>query len=248
MSEKETRSARVIDFHSHVLPSIDDGSSSTVMSREIMTETRRQKVKKMVASPHFYPDRMALDSFLHKRDESVKSLLSVWDEETCPNIYLGAEVAYYEGISLSSYLDRLTIVGTNTLMIEMPFYKWSKKEVSEVIDISLKWDLNVILAHIERYLLWQDEDTLKRLLDAGIFIQSNAENFVDYDTRRKALEMVKNGEIHILGSDTHNTSTRPQMIGQAKNIIKESLGEEAIREMLCVSKTLLDGAVSIDQM
>ena len=73
MSEAETRSRRVVDFHSHVLPNIDDGSSSLSMSREIMEETRRQKVKKMVASPHFYPNRVSLDSFLSNREKAAKA-------------------------------------------------------------------------------------------------------------------------------------------------------------------------------
>ena len=60
--------------------------------------------------------------------------------------------------------------------------------------------------------------------------------------------MLKDDKIHILGSDTHNTDTRPQMIGEAKAIIKDSLGEDAIEKMLYHSKTLLDGALSIDQM
>lgn len=248
MSEKENKSARVIDFHSHVLPALDDGSKSTEMTRIIMEETRRQKVKKMVASPHFYPDKMSLESFLEKRRKAASDLLSVWDMESCPRVFLGAEVAYYSGIGDSSFLSDLTIIGTNTLMIEMPFHKWSGREISEILDITLSGEFNVLLAHIERYISWQEEKTLDRLLDAGVFIQSNAENFTDPDSLKKALSMVQEGKIHVLGSDTHNITTRPQTIGKAKELIKDNLGEEVIRNMLLVSKTLLNGAVSIDQM
>ena len=45
--------ARIIDFHSHLLPAIDDGSKDIAMSLEILQETRRQKVRKIVATPHF---------------------------------------------------------------------------------------------------------------------------------------------------------------------------------------------------
>ena len=104
------------------------------------------------------------------------------------------------------------------------------------------------IKYIERYLNWQDPDTINRLLDAGVFIQSNAEFFIEKETRNKALSMLKDAQIHILGSDTHNTDTRPQRIGEAKAIIKDSLGEGVIENMLYHSKTLLDGALSIDQM
>lgn len=248
MPDIKARSKRVIDFHSHVLPNIDDGSSSLSMSKEILEETRRQKVKKMVASPHFYPDRMALDVFLSKREKAAKELLSIFDEESCPFVFLGAEVAYYDGIGDSPLLDHLTIVGTNTVMVEMPFNKWSGKEVSEIVNISLGGRFNVLLAHTERYLSMQSEGVLERLLSAGVYFQSNAEHFLNNETQKRALEMLKNRMIHVLGSDTHNTTTRPQTIGKAKEIIKEKLGEDVISEMLYTSKILLEGAVSIDQM
>ena len=248
MSETKTKGVRVIDFHSHVLPELDDGASSLAMSQEILRQTRSQKVKKMVATPHFYPDKTSLESFLSKREVAARKILSVYDEDTCPTLYLGAEAAYYPGIGDSTLLDYLTIVGTNTLMIEMPFHKWSDKEISDVLDISLNSSFSVILAHIERYLYWQDPDTINRILDAGVFIQSNADFFINTETRNKALTMLKNNKIHILGSDTHNTDGRPQRIGEAKAIIKDSLGEDVITEMLYHSKTLLEGAISIDQM
>ena len=189
MSETKTKGVRVIDFHSHVLPELDDGASSLAMSQEIMRQTRSQKVKKMVATPHFYPDKTSLESFLSKREAAARKILSVYDEDTCPTLYLGAEAAYYPGIGDSTLLDYLTIVGTNTLMIEMPFHKWSDKEISDVLDISLNSSFSVILAHIERYLYWQDPDTINRLLDAGVFIQSNADFFINTETRNKALSM-----------------------------------------------------------
>lgn len=248
MSEIKTKGVRVIDFHSHVLPELDDGASSLAMSQEILRQTRSQKVKKMVATPHFYPDKTSLESFLSKREVAARKILSVYDEDTCPTLYLGAEAAYYPGIGDSTLLDYLTIVGTNTLMIEMPFHKWDESEVADIIRISMNEGLNVILAHIERYLSWQEEGVIDRLRDAGVFIQSNAEFFISPSTRPKALDMLRNNKIHILGSDTHNTSSRPQMIGEAKTIIREQLGEDTLIDMLYTSKKLLEGAVSIDQM
>ncbi|MGN1179141.1 MAG: CpsB/CapC family capsule biosynthesis tyrosine phosphatase, partial [Candidatus Ornithospirochaeta sp.] len=217
-------------------------------SQEILRQTRSQKVKKMVATPHFYPDKTSLESFLSKREVAARKILSVYDEDTCPTLYLGAEAAYYPGIGDSTLLDYLTIVGTNTLMIEMPFHKWDESEVADIIRISMNEGLNVILAHIERYLSWQEEGVIDRLRDAGVFIQSNAEFFISPSTRPKALDMLRNNKIHILGSDTHNTSSRPQMIGEAKTIIREQLGEDTLIDMLYTSKKLLEGAVSIDQM
>ena len=44
----------VIDFHSHVLPGIDDGSRDVEMSLAMLREMRAQGVDVCVATPHFY--------------------------------------------------------------------------------------------------------------------------------------------------------------------------------------------------
>ena len=81
---KMDKRARIIDFHSHLLPAIDDGSKDIAMSLEILQETRRQKVRKIVATPHFYPEEMSLSRFLEKRERAVEEVLSVFDSSTCP--------------------------------------------------------------------------------------------------------------------------------------------------------------------
>ncbi|MGN1164196.1 MAG: CpsB/CapC family capsule biosynthesis tyrosine phosphatase [Candidatus Ornithospirochaeta sp.] len=242
------RRARIIDFHSHVLPCIDDGSKNKEMSRNIMAETHRQKVRKMVATPHFYPDSMSLSSFLSDRERSAKLLLSVWNKETCPRIFLGAEVAYFQGIGESENLERLTIVGTNTLLLEMPYSVWSERMIDEVVSIKYGQGLDVVLAHVERCLSFQEKGTLDYLLSRGIYTQCNASFFLDVDRQEKALDMLGRGKIHILGSDTHNTTSRRQRIGEAGDLIRERIGNDIVEKMLGYSRLLLSGAVSIDQM
>ena len=45
--------SRVIDFHSHILPGIDDGSKNTDMSLAMLREMTAQGVDVCVAPPHF---------------------------------------------------------------------------------------------------------------------------------------------------------------------------------------------------
>ena len=244
MPDIKARSKRVIDFHSHVLPNIDDGSSSLSMSKEILEETRRQKVKKMVASPHFYPDRMALDVFLSKREKAAKELLSIFDEESCPFVFLGAEVAYYDGIGDSPLLDHLTIVGTNTVMVEMPFHKWSGKDVSEIVNISLGGRFNVLLAHIERYpALMDDPYKLEDYINMGCLTQVNISSFVDShrSVKKKLIKLLNTGHIHLIGSDCHNLSSRaPEYESGIKEIIKKS-GQEAVDVLIKNANILTSG-------
>ena len=245
-SEEVRKSARVIDFHSHVLPSVDDGSSSPQMSLEMLKMTYEQKIRKLVATPHFYPERMNLDSFLERRSEAVRKLLPYYNKEEMPTVYVGAEVAYYPSIGDGEIIRKLCIAGTDTILIEMPFTRWSNYDIENILKLRRDLGLNVVIAHIERYMDWQKKDTLPYLVGNGIRIQSNSSFFLS--SKREAMKLLEKGYIHILGSDMHNTTTRKQTLLEAREEIKKKLGEEYIRSILMNTKPLLEGAVPIENL
>ena len=47
----------IIDFHSHILPGIDDGARNLDTSMAMLEQIREQKVDYMVATPHFYASK-----------------------------------------------------------------------------------------------------------------------------------------------------------------------------------------------
>ena len=59
----------MIDFHSHVLPGIDDGSDCVEESLEMLHTAKNQGVSTMLATPHFYAQDVSVDHFLEKRKE-----------------------------------------------------------------------------------------------------------------------------------------------------------------------------------
>ena len=54
----------MIDFHTHILPEMDDGSESVEESIQMLELSAGQGVKWMVATPHFYADREDPKTFL----------------------------------------------------------------------------------------------------------------------------------------------------------------------------------------
>ncbi len=240
------KSARVIDFHSHVLPSVDDGSSSLDMSLEMLKATYAGKIRRIVATPHFYPERTGLETFLEKRHEAAGRLLSCYNKEEMPAVYLGAEVAYYPSIGEGGSLRKLCIEGTDTILIEMPFSRWSNYDIENILKVKNELGLNVVIAHMERYMDYQKKETLPFLVDNGIRIQSNSSFFLS--SKREALRLLEKDYIHVLGSDMHNTTTRSQTLPEARELIKKKLGEDYIRRILMNTKALLEGAVSIENL
>ena len=70
--------------------------------------------------PHFEPENDTVSSFLKKREEAVNALLPYLTAEL-PRVFVGAEVLLCEGMEKMPDLDKLTVAGTNLLLLERPF-------------------------------------------------------------------------------------------------------------------------------
>lgn len=228
----------MIDFHSHILPKMDDGSKSVEQSLEMIRDLSAQGVKTVVATPHFYANDESVDEFLKRRAESYEEL-RVHLTDDCPEVVLGAEVKYYSGISRLEGLDRLTIGDSGLLLLEMSLAKWTGYVVDEIVSLSTSGTVTVALAHIERYFFLQSRDVQEKLLQNGVLMQCNAEFFNGFLTRRKALKMFGNGRIHLIGSDCHNMTDRKPTVGKAVERIKEKHGEHIFKQFVRFQNDLL---------
>ena len=225
----------MIDLHSHILPGIDDGSESPEMSRSLLNLLRQQGVDTVVATPHFYAMQDTPGDFLRRRAEAVDRM--EYDPADAPHILLGAEVAYFDGMSHTQMLEALQLEQSGLLLVEMPFGPWSQRMIKELFQISFHTGLTPVLAHVNRY---RRSDQLpkyqKELLRQGILFQCNAEAFLSFWERRWALGMLRRGQIHFLGSDAHNLTDRAPKLTQAAQVITRKLGAEAMDRLNTISQ------------
>lgn len=212
------------DWHSHLLPSVDDGSRSVDESISLLSMLRDQGVTDVVATPHFDATCDEPAGFITRRDAAHALLLEQMSDEALPEITLGAEVAYFSGISNMSELESLAIGDTGLLLLEMPMERWGRYAVEEVLRIIRAGRVRPIIAHVERYLCFGNSASIATLCDAGAYLQSNASFFIGMRTRRRALKMLKERQIRFLGSDCHSIEARPPRIAEAMDIIVKKLG------------------------
>lgn len=197
----------MIDFHTHILPCMDDGSQSISESVSMLRAEAKQGIEAVVLSPHFYAHENSPEEFLERRQRAWHQLQPyLWPE--LPNLFLGAEVQYFEGICAVEAVRSLRIEGTNYLLLEMPFSHWSDHVVEDVARLNDQSDTTVVLAHIERYSAMQPKQTWNYLRKCGVLMQSNVSFFANWRTKHKAMSMLAKGEIHLLGSDCHNMTNR----------------------------------------
>ena len=220
----------MIDWHSHILPGMDDGSRNVKESLEMLAMQASQGVKTVIATPHFYANDETVEKFLDRRQRAFAQLQTQLPENM-PEILLGAEVRYYPGISHMAELDSLRIGNSSLLLLEMPVARWTEYSVRELIELAGKSNLQIVLAHMERYLKWQKQILWERLREYGILMQVNAAFITSIKWKHKAMAMLTEGSIHFVGSDCHNLTSRSPKLEEAFSLIQKKLGDEFVSQM-----------------
>lgn len=227
-----------VDFHSHILPRIDDGSRSAEESLEMLRTSAEQGVREVILTPHFYPQQNNPERFLERRRISYDLLREATAGETgLPALRCGAEVYFYPQMSHSDVLRSLVIEGTSHILVEMPMSQWTDNMYRELECIYHNLGLTPIVAHVDRYLgRFRDFGIPKRLAELPVLVQANADFFLEAS---KAMKMLQNRQIHLLGSDCHNLTTRKPNLGQALDRINKKLGPEALNWIESCEKQVL---------
>ncbi|MBQ7170756.1 MAG: hypothetical protein IJR89_00605 [Clostridia bacterium] len=220
----------MIDWHSHVLPGMDDGSRDVTESLSLIRAEVLQGVRTVIATPHFCANAEPAASFLERRERAMEALKAALPEGS-PEIRLGAEVKYYQGISRMADLKALRTEGSKVLLLEMPMSVWSEYTVRELVGLAGDGSVQLVLAHVERYFSFQTAAVRDRIREAGILTQVNASFFASFASKRKATALLREGKIQLIGSDCHNMTSRPPRIGQAYDVIQKKFGENYVSQM-----------------
>jgi protein-tyrosine phosphatase len=200
----------MIDLHSHILPSLDDGAADMEVSLEMARAAVKDGVSTMVATPHV-DDRYGLDP--PDIGEQVGHLnLALARAGIALGVLPGAEVAHTRAASLSEEALHTACLGdSKALLIESPY-----TSVSFFDD--LLFDLQVrgfrpVLAHPERCVMFQaDPERLAALVERGVYCTINAGSLsggFGRKVRQTAIGLLARGLVHSIASDCHDTERRP---------------------------------------
>lgn len=232
----------VTDFHSHILPGIDDGSSSVEESIAMLRLLAEQGIHHVIATPHFYAQYDTPEHFLASRAEAETRLWAEMEKHTgLPQISIGAEVLFFRGMSESEFLTQLTIGKKRCILIEMPPPPWSDTMYRELEEIRTKQGLIPIIAHVDRYISpLRTFGIPQRLAELPVFVQANAGFFLKRSTASMAMKLLKADQIQLLGSDCHNMTSRRPELGPAAERIAGKLGQETLERIREYERVVLD--------
>ena len=232
----------IIDFHSHILPGVDDGSATLEESIAFLRMEAEQGIRHVVATPHFYARHDRPDRFLNRRRNAELLLREQMQKyPDLPQVSVGAEVYYFHGIGSSDAVLELTIDEKRCILIEMPHVTWTESMYSELESIYTRYGLTPNIAHIDRYIKpFQARQVLKRLSELPVLVQANAEFFLNRATGNMALRMLKKDQIQLLGSDCHNLTDRKPNLDAGIKKLEKKLGRDAAQEIIALTDDALN--------
>lgn len=230
----------MIDFHSHILPKIDDGAQDIETSLKMLTVAKDAGVKTMLATPHCHPmSQEKVDRFIKKRDEAFESLSNAIRTQNLelPKIVPAAEIRIYNGFHKLSGIDKLCIDGTNYILLEMPYEVWKDYAFEEIYQI-IRLGFRPIIAHLDRFL--DQEKSFGEIFSLDTAIQINSSAFIEPTARKKMLKLFETGHIQVLGSDAHNLADRSPDVHMAYNIIGKKFGKEYVDYIIASENAILE--------
>lgn len=188
----------VVDFHSHILPGADHGSYTVETSLAQLRSAQKNSVKRILATPHFYPNLHTISYFIANRSSAIAALKAAKTPDM-PEFKVGAEVLLCEGLERHPELDRLCFDGTKHIMIELPFVDVSDEHV-KTLEALMDKGYNVILAHVDRY----PKEYIEELIELGVKnLQVNVSSLATVFKRKHLYKWAEKGLVTMLGSDIH---------------------------------------------
>ena len=190
------------DYHSHLLPGVDDGVETLSETLEILAEMEKQGIAEVWFTPHIMEDIPNKTVDLKKKFAEVQAAYP-------GNITLHLAAEYMLDNLFEERLakdDLLPIVKDEErcLLVETSYFNPPMGVQNILLRIKSK-GYYPLLAHPERYRYMEKED-YRRLHEAGVRFQLNLPSLAGGyggEVQKKAEGLLKNGCYHLCGSDTH---------------------------------------------
>ena len=221
------------DFHSHLIPGVDDGARDLQDSRDSLELFTRSGVRRIITTPHLNGsltlDPEGLQAHMEVVDAAWNTVQrAVADDFPDVDFRRGHEVMLdVPDPDFSD--DRVRLAGTSFILIEWPRLQVPPR-TEQVISRLRGRGLRPIIAHPERYHGMDSEmEIAGKWRQAGAYLQVNHGSLVNgygHRIRERALEFLKRGWVDYLSSDFHARPNLELDVDGARVVLEGLGGEE----------------------
>lgn len=231
----------MIDFHTHILPNIDDGARSIEETFNLIKEAQEVGFESVVSTSHYMEGYYETD--VPEREVWINAIYQNLQVKNIDmKLYLGNEIYLSENIiKLLEEGKASTINDTNYVLFEMPL-NVEPLNLYDVIYEMMQYKLVPVLAHPERYTFVQQEpELIYDLIQKGVLMQANYASIIGYYGEKAQMivkKLLENNMVHFLGSDVHRQNTIYPKMPQILEEIRGLIGQKKLEEIATTNPRL----------
>lgn len=224
----------MIDFHSHILPGIDDGSRSIEQTIRMLKEAKEAGFTKIISTSHYMEGYYESDE-----TERIELLNEVQKNISGIELYLGNEIYITNNmIDLIQNKQASTINNSKYVLFEFPLSAKSMND-KEVVYRLIENGFVPVIAHPERYSYVQDNpEYIEELAEMGALFQANYGSIIGMYGKKaeKTLKkLLKNDLIRFFGSDSHRIDQVYTKMPKILKKLHKFLSDEEIEEFTVIN-------------
>lgn len=224
----------MIDFHSHILPGIDDGSRSIEQTIRMLKEAKEAGFTKIISTSHYIEGYYESDEA-----ERTELLNEVQKNISGIELYLGNEIYITNNmINLIQNKKASTINNSKYVLFEFPLSAKSMND-KEVVYRLIENGFIPIIAHPERYSYVQDNpEYIEELAEMGALFQANYGSIIGMYGKKaeKTLKkLLKNDLIRFFGTDSHRIDQVYTKMPKILKKLHKFLSDEEIEEFTVIN-------------
>ena len=236
----------MVDIHCHILPNVDDGSRSWEISEQMAMLAMADGITHIVATPH------ANQKYQYHRNHFLEVLQELQSR-------VGKKLTFSLGCDFHISLENLQVLfskpeqfligNTKYLLIELNDFSIPPNYQQLLFRMRSELGVTPILTHPERYPILQSKpEQVLRWVEAGCLVQVTANSFTGCWGRRAkaaALWLLKNHAIHVIATDAHDTSNRPPILSEARQIVASEVGQKVALNLVQTNPALIAEGKSV---
>lgn len=223
----------MIDFHSHILPGIDDGSSNLEESINILKEAENAGFTDIISTSHYIEGYYEYNA--EERKKYLEDLSNQKGSASNIKLHLGSEIYITEDmLELVKQGKASTINNSRYILFELPMN--SKMFMAkEIVYRLIENGYIPIIAHPERYSYVQEDiNYVKELSNMGALFQANYGSIIGMygsHAKKTIYKLLENDLIQFLGSDVHREGQIYNKIPKILKKLKKIISEQKLNEI-----------------
>lgn len=197
-----------LDFHSHILPGLDDGATDLQNAISLVSAMKDWGFERITCTPHITNKFMNTPDTIRPAFEQLQEALYVNGIDV--ELRMSAEYRLVPE-TWPEVLEKnwLMPIEDKFIITELPIF--NPEDIKDIKPIEefkkvISLGLTPLLPHPERY-FYLSKDELMRYIDAGVKIQSNYGSLAGLygdQAQQNAQALVEEGLVSYYGTDMHN--------------------------------------------